>query len=683
MKRIEHQGPETVKFAKTVLSWIACAKRPLTIPELQHALAVKIGHCNFDDENIPQVHDIVSVCAGLVTVDEGSDIIRLFHYTAQEYFKQTQNDWFPKVNDNITKICITYLSFDTFQTGFCSSDAAFEERLRLYQLYDYAAHQWGHHARKTPALDSLVLAFLMNRAMVEASSQALFAIKESEKSHYSQNVPKLMTGLHLAAYFGIEMAVKLLLGSYGSDPKDSYNRTPLSWAAENGHEAVVRILLANNSSPKATDHLGLTPLSRATKSGHGKIVRLLDISDQELFSQLVPGISTSDNSQPEERNSAGRENYKPMEFLSQCSISADMDKRKSQLPYQRNSVLFRWAVEDGNAESVELLLRRGTDITTTNEDGWLPLHTATKMGHIDIVRLLIDTGKLEVESKDNNGQLALQLAAEKRHWDVVSLLHERAASIGHCQQTFTGQKYPVYSVAFSHDSQLIASGSVDNTVKLWNTATGQCQQTFKGHNNLVYSVAFSYNSKLIASASADYTVKLWNTATGRCQRTFKGHKKSVHAVAFSHDSKLIASGSTDKTIKLWDIATGHCQQTFKGHNNSVHSVAFSHDSMLIASASFDTTIKLWDITTGHCQLTFKGHDNIVFSVAFSHDLKYIASASDHTIRLWNLAIGRCQQTFKGHDKSVYAVAFSRDSTLIASASSDCTVKIWNVNSLIS
>ncbi|KAL6831934.1 hypothetical protein V8C40DRAFT_285364 [Trichoderma camerunense] len=463
MKRIEHQGPGSVKLAKAVLSWITCAKRPLTISELRHALTVEIGESRLNETDLPQAQDLVSVCVGLVTVDEDSDIIRLFHYTAQEYFQQTQQQWFPDAEDEITSICVTYLSFDVFEAGFCPTDATFEERLRSYQLYDYAAHKWGHHACEAMNLDPQVLDFLQHQSKVEASSQALFAVKESEKSHYSQNVPKKTTGLHLVAYFGIEKAVRIPLDLHGWDPEDSYSRTPLSLAAENGHEAIVRLLLNKGANPKATDHSGLTPLSWATSGRHEAIVRLLNTSKQGLPSLLTTGGSASNDSKP-----------------------------------------------------------------------------ATLRGHSDSVR----------------------------------------------------------SVAFSDDSQLLASGSTDKTIKLWNLMTGKnnCQQTLQGHSQSVLSVTFSHDSKLIASGSSDTTIKLWNTTTGQCRQTLQGHSSSILSVAFSHDSKLLASGSSDTTIKLWNTTTGQCQRTLQGHSSSVFSVAFSHDSKLLASGSVDKTIKLWNVS---------------------------------------------------------------------------------------
>src|SRR5277367_5976341 len=115
MERIEGQAADSEELAKQVLSWIACAKRPLTTSELQHALAVEAKEPQLDKENLCQVEDIVSVCAGLVTVDEESGIIRLVHYTTQEYFERTQSQWFPNTHTNITIICVSYLSFNEFE----------------------------------------------------------------------------------------------------------------------------------------------------------------------------------------------------------------------------------------------------------------------------------------------------------------------------------------------------------------------------------------------------------------------------------------------------------------------------------------------------------------------------------------------------------------------------------------
>ncbi|KAF6525555.1 hypothetical protein HZS61_011350 [Fusarium oxysporum f. sp. conglutinans] len=247
-----------------------------------------------------------------------------------------------------------------------------------------------------------------------------------------------------------------------------------------------------------------------------------------------------------------------------------------------------------------------------------------------------------------------------------------------CLQTLEGHHSSVTSVAFSADGQRVASGSSDETVKIWDAVTGACVQTLEGHDDSVTSVAFSADGQRVASGSSDETVKIWDAATGACVQTLEGHHNSVDSVAFSADSQQVASGSSDETVKIWDAATGACVQTLEGHHSSVDSVAFSADSQQVVSGSGDKTVKIWDTATGACMQTLKGHGAWVNSVVFSADGQRVASgSSDETVKIWDAATGTCVQTLEGHDDSVNSVAFSADSQQVVSGSYDMTVKIWD------
>lgn len=161
MKRIQGQKEGFVKLAFRVLSWITCSKRPLVTLELQHALAITDGALALNLRNLTEIGLIVSVCAGLVTVDEKSDIIRFVHYTTQEYFERTWSTWFPNAQTDITKTYVTYLSFATFETGFSLNEKYFEARLQSNVLYDYATRNWAHRARASSIEGGKLIIYLL------------------------------------------------------------------------------------------------------------------------------------------------------------------------------------------------------------------------------------------------------------------------------------------------------------------------------------------------------------------------------------------------------------------------------------------------------------------------------------------------------------------------------------------
>ncbi|MGQ4649022.1 protein kinase domain-containing protein [Lyngbya aestuarii] len=238
----------------------------------------------------------------------------------------------------------------------------------------------------------------------------------------------------------------------------------------------------------------------------------------------------------------------------------------------------------------------------------------------------------------------------------------------------------VRCVAFSSTGKTVISGSNDGTIKLWNVRTGKNISTLTGHDGEVYAVAVSPYRQLLISGSKDKTVKLWDVLSEQETGNFTGHAGGVYAVAISSDEQLLASGSDDYSIKLWHVNTKQEIDYLTGHDGEVYAVAFSPDGELLASGSEDKTIKLWSVRTGKEIYSLTGHTGAVYTVAFSPDGQFLASGSeDETIRLWNLSNGLELSTIQEHSSLVYAIAFSPDGRLLASGSQDSTIKIWRIN----
>ena len=281
---------------------------------------------------------------------------------------------------------------------------------------------------------------------------------------------------------------------------------------------------------------------------------------------------------------------------------------------------------------------------------------------------------------------------------------------------------------------ILATGSYDKTIKIWNLDTGKEIRTLTGHTGGIRCLQFD-DSKLI-SGSMDGTMKLWNWRTGACLATYTGHTDYVIGLHF--DSDILVSGSADHTAKVWNFQDKSVF-TLRGHDDWVNSVRIDSESRTVFTASDDFTVKLWDLDTKQCIHTYKGHgahvqqvlllprefdmeedmallgdqvseagsqtaDSASFSghdqsPVMSHNDTYhdderagayrstfengrpepprymLTSALDNTIRMWDVSTGREIRKFFGHVEGVWALA--ADSLRIVSGANDRMVKIWD------
>lgn len=267
--------------------------------------------------------------------------------------------------------------------------------------------------------------------------------------------------------------------------------------------------------------------------------------------------------------------------------------------------------------------------------------------------------------------------------------------LGESVHTLQGRTSGVCSLAWSADDRLLASGSEDNTIRLWDPQTGSCLKTLQGHGSEVWSVAWSpvganvslpaEKTQLLASGSGDRSIKLWDVQTGKCLKTLTGYDDWVLSVAWNPVQSvtpspdwLLAGGSACRQVIVWNSATSKPVQTFASHIGFVWSVAWSADGTRLASGSADAQIRVWDGQTGRCLATLQGHTGFIWSVAWRADTPILASGSDDgTIKLWDMEKFKLLDTWPGHKDSVRALAWSPDGKLLASGSHDGEIRLWD------
>lgn len=296
--------------------------------------------------------------------------------------------------------------------------------------------------------------------------------------------------------------------------------------------------------------------------------------------------------------------------------------------------------------------------------------------------------------------------------------------------TLQGHTNWVLCVSYSPCGTMIATGSMDNTIRLWEADSGKSiGKPLLGHGKWITSLSWEPlhltkedQTPRLASGSKDGTVRIWDTTSRTCQLTMSGHTNSVTCVKWS-GSNIVYSGSHDKTIKAWDIsASGKCIQTLKSHGHWINHLSLSTDYVLrkggfdhtssknsikesakelrakalkeyekvsriggrtserMVTASDDFTMYLWEpLKQNKPILRMTGHQKLVNHVSFSPDGRYIVSSSfDNSIKIWDGLKGTFIGTLRGHVAPVYQTSWSADNRLLVSCSKDTTLKIWDI-----
>ena len=304
LKRIENQGSRRAERGNEVLMWITLTQRPLTVSELLVALAVRSGDRELDQDRIPQKDMLLSACCGLVVIDEESQIVRLVHYTAEEYLAYDRQARFPYGHQLITETLLTYLRFAIFDAGtdgpfqlevdskyHLDVDQYCKKMIAENLLLAYATEQWGFHAQEALQLrllnekansrtsmrdpQDMINAFLALPGNVTTHVRMRHHLERMRDLEIDEHAPESVSSLLLAAGAGVCLLVQSFIEQGANVKEDSNGSTAMHYAAANNHIQIVRLLLNKQIQLHVQNYDNQTALDLAITAGHRAVVRML------------------------------------------------------------------------------------------------------------------------------------------------------------------------------------------------------------------------------------------------------------------------------------------------------------------------------------------------------------------------------------------------------------------------
>ena len=449
--RIESQPQEVSELAKRVLLWVCKSFRPLSFTEFQHALAVEPEMTEVDDDDIDDGDTLLSICAGLVVIDEEVRTLRFVHFTTQDYLERHSDALFGDPHAQITSSCLHYLGFNNFASGPCRNGDDIKERHEKTPFFEYASLYWPKHARSVSDFEQkaakglnicdLILRFLSKDGNVASFLQVigranpLRCVLEYSNIHVcaafglAQAVVALLrTGipansctaggyspLILASGEGYETVVAVLLEqpeiNIDSQMKFTTKDTALTCAASKDHTQVVYQLLKHGANPTLRSSHG-TALDIAVRRQQEDIVNMLlsaksniRVNDADRNSAIMAAMSSS----IPDTHAAQAKFERILNLLNQNDTQGIVQDRS-----RRTESLLHTAAITGNTTAVGWLLKHGLNPNTRNQRRETPLHIVVDLPESDsqalIARDLLRKGA-DPAASNIEGQTPLHRAA--------------------------------------------------------------------------------------------------------------------------------------------------------------------------------------------------------------------------------------------------------------------------------
>lgn len=443
MDRIRRQGEEDSLLAKRILVWISYALRPLAVGELKYALTIEPETKAIDEDLIIDEDLLISVCAGLVTIDHESGIVRLVHYTAQEYLSSHRTLLLPMAEVDVVISCLTYLLFENLMETEreCKNNRMPLVRSRYSEVgqFPYAVKYWVFHARgaleQDPVIQSLILKLLNDIRGIADCLRYLpssLLLKINPVCYEDENRLGFKP-LHAAACLNLPTIVEVLLErgapiDQGGTENPQY--TALQWAATAGCDCVIELLLKRGAKVDRLDAFGNTALHAYVVTGHDRLV----------------GFFCESGAAIDARNRSGKTPLMLAILCGNKSAVAELIRRGADIE-QRWRISWRawtpldlaWspldlAIQLRDMEMVLLLIAFGVDLQRQGVKGVAPIHHAILESSVEIVKVLLDHGVF-VDERDSGGFTALYRVVERANRDLVHLLLKEGANVNSHSET--------------------------------------------------------------------------------------------------------------------------------------------------------------------------------------------------------------------------------------------------------
>jgi len=665
--RIRSQDADDAMLAQKILYWISFAVRPLTTtgmspflslhrqkdqeaplqltplqPECLYPVimnntdmvaelicAIAAGYLDpdenyLDNEAFVDRDVLIDVCAGIVTVDRESTIIRLVHYSTQQYFERNRTAIFPDAQSHISRVCLRYLSLEAFFVP-CTGIVELSDRIAQNTLFDYAAKNWGYHAKNSPEQEVLkeIYAFFQLGSHLRSSVQC--CLWEIGDPHFFGLKPQDL-GLWLAIKFGLLETVKTLL-SEGAFVNvyitEAWSRTSaLRIAVAEGHEGIVSCLLESGATTNEDPGPQSSLLGLAAEKGSFSIVQLLlnsginihaedqlngtallaiinrrGLSSSATICQLLvdrgvnlefweePHGTALGNLVAEYPTNRPEMRLAIIRILLQAGANVEAKNSKGESPLIVSGLL-------GGHEMVKILIKAGASLTKQDWLGFAALHSAPP--DETLVGILIANGA-DVNALARSGETPLHYAAAVGDSASAKLLLHHGANLN----ALTLEGYTPLDKALMHGRSKFVEWRISlddimpNTQALWAQQSNKRPQPFEvgesqlhikeqlclqDHVGEPWNAIFSNSGDHLATFGEDGSINLYETDRFSLLRIMiddgDGKKadptfdtKSLNyppyackSASWSSDDSKIIACYTDKVVRLWDTAV--CSLSF-------------------------------------------------------------------------------------------------------------------------